>query len=289
MSIYINDCNKVNEIFINVNGKKKVKSIYVNREGNPVKVFSNNALNIVNGIKIVSWADGTDEEIATMLYAHYSGLIDIHNYWHVGDERVVHLSAMDTGVVRETHIAQDIIMVLVDSEVKYLQKSINGITKCAFVVCCKNPLIEPGVMNLSGADSGGWIICKRRTWCNSTFMEALPQTFRELFKLHRNYSGDQNHIRTTTYDYFALLSEKEFCGTTHASNSSAESLNFQFAYFKNIDNQETTYVMWTRSEADGSSSNCFVAILPKAYENDTDLYGKLSSNSKLLIRPFGCI
>jgi len=52
-----------------------------------------------SGVKIVSFASGTDQELADMLAAHYAGDIDIHDYWSVGDTRTVSLSAMDATYV----------------------------------------------------------------------------------------------------------------------------------------------------------------------------------------------
>ena len=47
--------------------------------------------------KIVTWAGGTDEEIVLMVAAADAGYIDLTDYWAVGQERTVHLSAMSGG------------------------------------------------------------------------------------------------------------------------------------------------------------------------------------------------
>lgn len=301
MAIYIDNQHRIKDIFINVHGeKKKVTSIWCDKDGTPMKVFPHN-----NSSLGVTWADGTDEQIASMLDAHYAGEINIYDYWNIGDERIVHLSAMEKGVVTETHVEQDVTMVLIDKDVKYLKNAINNQNKCAFVVCQKEPLIESGIMNMSGMADGiqyedysGWGICRRRTWCNTTYRQAFPEKFRKLFKLHRNYFSDKNNISFSGYDYFALLSEKEFCGLSHASDSSAESYNKQFTYFKTPENQSTEWsdicgesTMWTRSTAKESSypSNRFVLILPPVNSSDTDIYSKTYMTSKHCIRPFGCI
>ena len=43
------------------------------------------AITIVNGIKIVSWKDGSWEDIANMIEAHYNGDINIADYWKCED------------------------------------------------------------------------------------------------------------------------------------------------------------------------------------------------------------
>lgn len=64
------------------------------------------------GVKIVTWADGTDEEIVAMVEAADKGEINLADHWKVGDERVVHLSAMAATEVEESHVAQDVVFVL---------------------------------------------------------------------------------------------------------------------------------------------------------------------------------
>ena len=46
--------------------------------------------------KIVTFADGTDEQIEAMLEAHYNGDINIEDYWHVGDTRKIHLNEIES-------------------------------------------------------------------------------------------------------------------------------------------------------------------------------------------------
>lgn len=58
--------------------------------------------------KIVTWAGGTDEEIVLMVAAADAGYIDLTDYWSVGQERTVHLSAMSGGGIAE----QDTVWVL---------------------------------------------------------------------------------------------------------------------------------------------------------------------------------
>ena len=45
-------------------------------------------------VEIVSFADGTWKQIGKMLDAHYAGIIDIADYWEVGDERVINVDAI---------------------------------------------------------------------------------------------------------------------------------------------------------------------------------------------------
>ena len=68
-------------------------------------------------IKIVTWAGGTDEEIVKMVAAADAGLINLSDYWVVGDTRTVQLSAMSATGVGESHEAQEVDLVLMHAGV----------------------------------------------------------------------------------------------------------------------------------------------------------------------------
>ena len=53
-------------------------------------------------LKVVTWADGTDEEIADMVKAADKGLIKLSDYWAVGQQRKVKLSPMGSEVTGHT-------------------------------------------------------------------------------------------------------------------------------------------------------------------------------------------
>ncbi len=88
-------------------------------------------------LKIVMFADGTDEEIGAMLEAHYNGIINIGDYWKVGDTRAIHLNAMNATTGGEAHAAQNITMVIIGIEHDNLVTPINGKTKAAITLQCK--------------------------------------------------------------------------------------------------------------------------------------------------------
>lgn len=186
------------------------------------KLVTLSQLKRVQTLKIVSWADGTDEDVAAMVAAADAGRINLSDYWKSGDTRTVHLSAMSgsSGIV-ETHAAQDVQFVLTDPGHYTLA---NG-KKCSFVVLQKDCLNEKGVMNQS-VTNGGWDQCARRTWCNNTYRNAIPSTLRPIFKQFkvRTATGTGSSSTEST-DWFSLFSEKEIFGSTTNANSSAESQN----------------------------------------------------------------
>lgn len=241
---------------------------------------------------IVTWANGTDAEIAAMLAAHYAGVLNIHDYWNVGDERTVHLDAMAATGVDESHAAQDVIMVLMNEGGKTLVNPINSFTECAFIVGQKNGLDENGYLNATSMNAGGWNACARRTWCNSVYKNALPNTLVGIFKEHQNITGNGGNPGSTPItsdDYFALPSEKEIFGIVRGANATAEADNTQFEYYeteanrvKHKGNAGYVNIWWQRSPVTGHpSAFCVVDTSGASTVSDASVYYGLA--------PFGVI
>lgn len=244
------------------------------------------AYDSVPKVEIVSWADGTDEQIAAMVAAADAGQIDLSDYWSEGDTRTVHLSAMSGSVSNadESHAAQDVQMVLTDPGHYTLA---NG-QPCNFVVLQKDSLNETGCMNSSNTNSEGWDGCARRTWCNGTYRNAIPATLRPIFKQFTTYAAEGNGSSpVASSDYFALFSEKEVFGSTAYANSSAESKNSQLTWFKTSSNRikmvdGRASKWWERSPYRVDSYRfCNVAY--------NSVAGWSNARSSLGLAPFGCI
>ena len=196
-------------------------------------------IQIDDSLKIVTWGGGTDAEVAAMLDAYYNDDIDIYEYWRVGDERQIPLSAMSATGVDDSHIAQTVTMVLLNKGGKTLTTPINNHTECAFVVGQKSPLTNNVCVSYSNEENGemmhqsssreeltdeyNWYNCLRRTWCNNTYKNAIPSSIRGIFKSHKNISANSafNHFTkqfislndSVTDDYFTLPAMEEVFGT----------------------------------------------------------------------------
>ena len=168
-----------------------------------------------------------------MVNAADNGEINLSDYWHVGDERQVTLSAMAATGVNETHAEQTVTFVLMNSGGKTLANATaSGRTECSFIVGMKNVLAKKGAMNSANTAAGGWDTCPRRTWCNEVFRNAIPESLREIFKEHFNTTGNTTGSTTViSTDYFALPAEKEVFGRNKKANSTAESSLTQFEYY----------------------------------------------------------
>ena len=237
-------------------------------------------------VKIVTWAGGTDAEIANMVAAADAGVINLQDYWAVGQERSVSLAAMAATGVGESHSAQNVTMVLMNKGGKTLA---NGKT-CSFIVGLKNGLATTGYMNSTNTNSGGWESCARRTWCNNVFRNAIPSALRGIFKQHKNVTANGSSTGTTTStDYFALPAEKEVFGSVTYANATAETSLTQFEYYKttanrvkNAGDSGSASGWWERSPNSGNSTRfCSVYSGGSAGGNN--------AGYAHLLAPFGCI
>ena len=198
-------------------------------------------------LKIVTFAGGTDEEIAKMIQAHYNDKINIADYWAVGDTRSVSLSAMSATGVGESHRAQTVQLVILDFEHDDLATAINGHSKAALSIGLKDCLMdasnasnpvngsgntENGYMNSSATNAGGWKNCARRTWCNNVFFAALPSAWQSMVKTvnKKTSVGNNQWNIETVQDKIFLAAEIEIFGSTTWSYAGDGT---QYQYYKN--------------------------------------------------------
>ena len=215
-------------------------------------------------LTIVTFSDGTDEEILAMVQAHYDDKIKLSDYWAIGDTRTVTLSAMSATYVGESHSSQNVQLTIIDFDHDDLVTPINGKTKAAISVQLKNCLNTKGYMNSSNTNSGGWEESARRKWCNDIFYNAIPSILRNGIKqvIKKNYKVYNSNNITTTSDYCFLLSETEIFGEKKYSIDSTEGT--QYEYYKTSSNRikqvsGSNYYWWERSPC-GSSSSYFCRV-----------------------------
>ena len=236
-----------------------------------------------NPLKIVTWADGTDEQIAAMVAAADAGEIDLSDYWSAGDTRTVQLSAMAADGVGESHAAQSVQFVLSDPGHFTLASG----KPCNFVVNMKDCLKERGFMNSMSTNSGGWNGCARRTWCNNVFRNAIPSGLRPAFKQFKTKAATgTGTASTTSTDWFALPSEMEVFGRVTHANSSAERGNTRLNYYETSSNRvkkvNGSAVWWWERSPRSSNSASFCVV------GDGIAYNGYASGVRGL-SPFGCI
>lgn len=252
----------------------------------------NRLLGEPEGLKIVTFADGTDAEITKMIEAHYAGKINIGDYWAVGDKRTIHHNAMSATGVSESHKANDYAYVIIGIEHDDLVTPINGKTKAAITIQTERMLYldtttkynssydtshECGYMNSLRTNDGGWQDCERRIWCNEVYKKCLPTYIQNMMKqVKKKTSGGSSN------DYAFLPSEIEIFGSTTYSFAGEGK---QYQYFKNATANRykkprhgSDYVSgyyWERSPfSSGSNSFCRVNLDGGAGTGDaSDTFG----------------
>lgn len=196
-------------------------------------------------LKIVTWADGTDEEIIAMIEAHYNGDINISNYWAVGDSRSISLSAMSATYVRESHNAQTQEFIIIGIEHDDLVEAVKGKTKAAITVQMKNVMDNTGCMNTSNSKTCEWGTSDRRNWCNEVFKNAIPAILSNNIKLvqKKYYYGKISNDYCFILHYVEMFAAKD--GSSEAQDGT------QYKYYQtaskvkhNKNNVASSY--WTR-------------------------------------------
>lgn len=264
--------------------------------------YNNNKLSLYSGSKllstvllsslkiperIVTFADGTDDEIAAMLDAHYKGLINVSDYWAVGDTRKVNLPTIDDYHMAQgsKHRAQTVEYVIADFNHDTLTTPINNHTMAAVTLTQRNCLMDAAceqgsrwgsnnyenVLFNTSAPASGWEKSTIRNWCNNNYYNALPNKLKSMLKqvnklsFSNAYNSSYTEL-TTTSDYVFLLSEIEIFGYTNYSLAGEGS---KYKYFNTSGNiyklpkySASTYSSryWLRSQNKGTHTNDMIVV-----------------------------
>lgn len=261
-----------------------------------------------------SWSTGTDAEIADALAKHYAGEVDLTEYWSIGDERTVHLSAMSSGWntdghssdTGEGHVEQDVTFVLLNAGGKELVTPIGEHTECAFIIGQKDLLkngdtYEGGKLwyfdNPSSQDEYNWATTQRRTWCNEIYYNALPASFKKIVKKFKHKiegNTGSSSSYTEVEDWFALASEMEIFGTVTQGQTTFVP-DSQFSHYQeksvniikepNASKYPKGSHYWTRTKC---KNNIWMSVV--VFNETSPSSSSTNANSMNLgIAPFGCI
>lgn len=195
------------------------------------------SITTLNGIKLVSWSDGSWEDISAMLEAHYRGDIDITEYWKTGDTRTI--------------LVNDIFVdfILIGNNHDDLVNPIASSKKAAFTVQTKYCFGEKKMFdNFMTPTFSLWCDSLVRSYLNIEFKTFLPKELQSIIKpVKKNtyrHGADRNNCKlyegsTTTHDSIFLLSEMEVYGEQSAEKSSwgRDSDGTQYEYYKDVSNR----------------------------------------------------
>lgn len=203
-----------------------------------------------SSLDLVSWSNGSYEQLAAMLEAHYKGRINIANFWNVGDMRTVTLDAIPSGVPSAMD-AQTVQLVLLNAGGKTLVTPQYGTSTCAFVVGVRNCLKAEGYINTS--TNSNYKTSAMRTYLNENVYQAFPSDLKLLMKDFVNNTTAYNNgsYLVETEDIVCLAGANEVFGYPNAWGTLAGEGN-QFTYYvtqanriKRINSEANRW--WTRS------------------------------------------
>lgn len=260
-TITIDSAQSENEIYVNYLGRYVITCNGKEKEINVTEY--NGVYNVtINSFKIVSWTNGTDEEIAAMLEAHYAGDINISDYWSVGDIRKVELGYMAATGVGESHYAQKVELVIIDFDHDNLTRG----GKAAVTIQQRDCLSEIGYMEGSSTNAKGWVNCARRTWCNNTYKNALPTALADLIKevTKRTSAGNKSSTIMASFDNVFLISEVEAFGQVTGSYAGEGT---QYEHYKSTSNRykykgtsRATNTHWLLRSPRSNDTYCYCAV-----------------------------
>ena len=234
-------------------------------------------------LEIVSWAAGTDEQIAAMLDAAKAGTINLQTNggWAVGDVRTIQISAF-TGGGNVAHVAQSI-DIAISSFADY------NACGCVMQFDFKDELATHVRMNPSNTNYGGYGATEMKTTTLPALVNALPAWLKDRlleFSVLASMGSQSSTIKTVTGNKLALRSEVEIFGTT---TYTAAGEGYQTPYYTTSANRikkrghsGSGGYWWGRSPYPSSSGYfCYVDSSGGSYRDD-------ASNARG-VAPFGCI
>lgn len=190
---------------------------------------------------VPSFSELSLSDLAIIMDGYYSGEIPLNalkEAWSVGDSISIDISAMSADGVGESHPMQTVDLTIVDFDKHTLATPIDSITRAGLVLGFQ--LAEKGYYHSSANTSnwgysdmsGGWEGCARRTWCNSTLFNAMPNEFQNMIKpVIKSYdtgvymSGQaEKYLYSEVTDKIFIPSINEYIGRT-ITNAEADNRN----------------------------------------------------------------
>ena len=215
-------------------------------------------INVISAeLKIVTWADGTWEEISDMLDAHYAGSINIDDYWSVGDIRRINIGPLESmPPLDDTHVQQTQDFVIAGFNHDELA---NGSGKAALSIVSITPF-ESGMMHNGDINGKSWGTFHRRSWCNTILFNGLDSDLQNIVKEVEKKSTKNN---TITVDKVWIPSQAEYNKNNKEYDKSNAYLYFELndacVVYGDYCNTSTKNYVWTRSKNDYGS---YISALP---------------------------
>lgn len=215
------------------------------------------SFNVTVTLNIPSWADATDAQIAQLTQMHYEGDIDLYDYWHIGDRRVVHLDDVPATTDQGAVSGRDLVFTLADKGGKVIYDNDYPdlrTRECAFVVAT-SVSIPAKIMPSSTTVVFNYIL----EWLNTSIFDAIRSNYTSLFKRHKIdnyiYGGGVQSL----YNKFAPIAEKEFTGTNVVGQTESQFRQFELYEDPSKFGDEVSGAInpsWTRTISSDTATKC---------------------------------
>ena len=235
-----------------------------------------------NGVKIVSWQFGSDDDVAAMIDAAHNGTIDLSDHWAIGDMRTVDIGAFSSGGI--THNAEKIDLVITSFD------DYNG---CGAVmqVDFAEALTAGAKMSESSSNFGGYAAMEIFTGTLPALANAMPGWLKSRllpFSVSVSKGTKSEEIASVTSNKLALRSEIEvFNKTDYSYTGEGNPIGWYLSAAKMRQKRAgrtgANAVWWLRSPAKNSTSN-FATI-----KADGSVGNSASASTTQYIAPFMCL
>ena len=241
--------------------------------------------------KTTTFSGCTEDTFLLMVALANVGAINLSDYWNVGDERNISISAITgssntTGFAVTSQSAVTMPMVLANAGGKKLATmTAGGRITCEFVILSKKMLNTYAAMQnvyhdtsttgSYGNNYGGWECSSIRGYYQYYILPALPSFLQKALKPHKSIRGKGGGSNTsgtiTSIDILGMPAEYNVFGTkTYAQDDEVAALQadgeVQWTYYQTANNRKhytvsgTSYRCWLSSPScTNASSFCFVS------------------------------
>lgn len=245
-----------------------------------------------NGVRLVSWTYGSDEDVAAMIDAAHQGLIDLQEDagWRVGEFRTIHVDAW-TGGGNVSHAAVDI---------KIAISQFGDYNECGSVLQFDflESFPEKQRMTASNTNVGGYSATEMYTTTLPALVEALPSWLKTRLKTFSVVATEGNQsttLETIGNNKLALRSASEVRATPNAS------------YFPVSEGSEVQFYQTTPDSSSGGTRYRYKAgtsstdgwLLRSPAMGSTSYFGYINSygtdgatspaTASYYVAPFGCL
>lgn len=250
---------------------------------NAIAVTEKNKTYLVNveGINIVSFSSGTDEEIGQMIdYAHAHPNFKLSDYWAVGDTRTIHVNKFNylSGNSMSALAAQDGIIAIT---------SFDEYNSCGNVL--QFDFTKFGMYTQAFNQNSYYSNCNLYYTSLPNMANALPDAIKSrllTFDCESTYYTDAFNAKTAANNKLAIRSTYEVFGTAAYSIEGGKQLD----YYKTTSNRIKHYksgnaIQWWLRSGTNNGAN----TTDRDYVKSDGTYAYTNYDIPYAIFPFGCL